>query len=100
MLALAFVNLGWRAAMRAVFTGHEYGWREGLRAVFRIPLANIILIVSGRRAFMAYLRSLAGAPVTWDKTTHVLHAARLAATARGQAPVAVLPAGSPARSAA
>ena len=78
MMAVGVVNLGWRAALRAVFTGREYGWKEGLRAVLRIPLANVILIVSGRRAFMAYLRSLAGVPVAWEKTVHRQHVAALA----------------------
>ncbi|MBU6268304.1 MAG: glycosyl transferase family protein [Sphingomonadales bacterium] len=95
MMTIGFANLGWRAAMRAAFTGREYGWREGLRAVVRIPLANVILIISGRRAFAAYLRALAGAPVAWDKTRHRLHAAGLAAAVREPAaqPLAAVPAG-------
>jgi len=75
MLALGLIGFLWRAGMRLVFTTREYGLAEGLRAVLRIPLANIIAIISGRRALMAYLRSLNGAAITWDKTTHSAHPA-------------------------
>jgi len=61
----------WRAAMRFMFTAREYGLREGVLAVLRMPLANIVMIMAGRRAVMAYCRSLAGGHVGWDKTEHV-----------------------------
>ena len=74
LLTVGVVNLVWRALVRGAFTAHEYGLAEGLRAVLRIPVANVILIMSGRRAFIAYLRTLAGSPIHWDKTAHFEHA--------------------------
>ncbi len=65
----------WRASLRCLFTAREYGWAEGFRAVLRIPLANIIAIMAGRRALFAYLRTLGGAPPAWDKTAHMAHPA-------------------------
>ena len=82
LLVLLAVNLGsfvWRAAMRFAFTAHEYGWREGLRAVARIPVANVIAIMAGRRALVAYVRTLRGAKPRWDKTFHHAHPAAMAA---------------------
>lgn len=73
LLAVCFFGLFWRAAMRFAFTAREYGLREGAMAVLRIPIANVIAIMSGRRAFVAYLRTLSGAPVVWDKTAHHAH---------------------------
>jgi adsorption protein B len=58
-----------------LFVGQEYGWAEGLRAVLRIPVANVIAIMAGRRAIVGYMRSLAGHPVGWDKTEHLAHPA-------------------------
>ena len=76
MLALTFVGFLWRVASRFAFTTREYGWAEGLLAVLRIPVSNIIAIMAGRRAFAAYLRSLRGEPLRWDKTLHLEHPAR------------------------
>jgi adsorption protein B len=72
-------NFVWRMTMRFAFTAREYGWAEGLRAVLRLPHANVITIMAGWRAFVAYLASLLGARVRWDKTQHNAHpaAARL-----------------------
>ncbi|MDE2404096.1 MAG: glycosyl transferase family protein [Sphingomonadales bacterium] len=78
MLAFGMANLVWRGTLRAAFTAREYGWDEGLRALLRIPVGNVILILSGRRALSAYLLSLAGVPVRWDKTAHRQHVAGLA----------------------
>ncbi len=75
MIAICFLGLGWRAVMRFAFTKREYGWAEGLRAVVRIPIANVIAIMSGRRAFVAYLRSMTGRAPVWDKTVHHDHPA-------------------------
>lgn len=76
VMLLLYANLAsfaWRAAMRFAFTTHEYGWREGIRAILRIPLANIIAIMAGRRAIAAYFRTLLGAPPKWEKTAHDAH---------------------------
>ncbi|WP_086616889.1 glycosyl transferase family protein [Erythrobacter tepidarius] len=78
---IAFV---WRAAMRFVFTARDYGGAEGLRAVLRLPLANIIAIIAGRRAVFAYARTLGGRVAAWDKTEHDLHPLRLGLAAQEQ----------------
>lgn len=75
LLGLGLAGLAWRALFKLLFVGREYGWTEGLRAVLRIPVANVIAIMAGRRALLGYARSLGGAPVTWDKTEHLAHPA-------------------------
>lgn len=78
--ALLWANLAgfaWRAAWRCAFTAREYGWAEGLFAVLRIPLANVIAILAGRRAFFSYVRTLGGRAPLWDKTHHHAHPALL-----------------------
>ncbi len=75
MLTISFASLAWRALMRFIFTAREYGVAEGLLSVLRIPVANVIAIMAGRRALSAYMRSLGGERVVWDKTTHHAHPA-------------------------
>ncbi|NBW76795.1 MAG: glycosyl transferase family protein [Sphingomonadaceae bacterium] len=75
LLALGLIGLAWRALFKVLFVGQEYGWTEGLRAVLRIPVANVIAIMAGRRALLGYIRSLGGQPVGWDKTEHFAHPA-------------------------
>lgn len=75
MIAIAFMSFVWRAAFRFAFTAREYGAMEGLLAVLRIPVANIIAILAGRRALTAYIRGLGGAEISWDKTRHGIHPA-------------------------
>jgi adsorption protein B len=75
MLIVSFASLMWRALMRFIFTTREYGLAEGALSVLRIPVANIIAIMAGRRALFAYMRSLKGERVVWDKTTHHAHPA-------------------------
>lgn len=79
MLAACFASFLWRCANRFAFTAHEYGIVEGLYAVLRIPVANVIAIIAGRRALGGYVRSLAGVAVRWDKTEHDAHPAMQAA---------------------
>lgn len=79
MVLLCLAGAIWRAGWRFAFTAREYGWAEGLRAVCRIPIANFIAIMAGRRAVWAYVRSLAGREVAWDKTEHRIHPASLGA---------------------
>jgi len=67
----------WRAAWRFAFTTQEYGVVEGFTAILRIPFANVITIIAGRRALAAYLRSLNGHAPVWDKTEHRSHPAIL-----------------------
>lgn len=63
----------WRTANRFAFTASEYGFVEGLLAIARIPVANVIAIMAGRRALMGYVRSLRGSALVWDKTSHRAH---------------------------
>jgi adsorption protein B len=68
----------WRIVMRFAFTAREYGLREGLMAVLRVPLANVIAIIAGRRAVTTYIAALAGRAAAWDKTDHDRHPAQAA----------------------
>ena len=77
LLAANFVAFAWRAAVRFAFTAREYGWIEGLRAVGRIPVSNLIAIAAGRRALLAYIRTLLGEQPQWDKTFHDAHPAAM-----------------------
>ena len=78
MLAISFGAFAWRALWRFGFVAQEYGLLEGLRAVLRIPVANVISIMSGRRALFAYVQTLRGRDLLWDKTEHTRHPAELA----------------------
>lgn len=73
LLLLNLLALVWRAGVRAIFTAREFGLVQGLLAIPRIVVSNTIAILAGRRAVLAYLRSLRGAPFAWDKTEHFGH---------------------------
>jgi len=75
LVMLCLGGLAWRMVMRFIFTAREYGLVEGLLALPRIPVANIIAIVASRRAVIAYIRSLAGSAIRWEKTAHHGHPA-------------------------
>jgi adsorption protein B len=75
LLAVNFAGFMWRAAWRYAFTAREYGRAEGIRAVLRIPVANVIAIMAGRRALAGYVASLGGRSPHWDKTSHTVHPA-------------------------
>lgn len=75
MLGACFAGFLWRSALRFGFTAREYGVVEGLRSILRIPVANVITIIAGRRALIAYVRSLRTGRVVWDKTAHDRHPA-------------------------
>lgn len=77
VVGLNFASFVWRVAWRFCFTAREYGWAEGARAVLRIPVANVIAIMAGRRAVVAYAKSLAGQMPQWDKTHHHAHPAQI-----------------------
>jgi adsorption protein B len=72
LTTLAFV---WRGIVRFLLVGREYGWSEGLAAIIRIPVANIIAIISARRALGRYVADLRGKGKSWDKTEHDRHPA-------------------------
>lgn len=73
LLIVNFVALVWRVASRALFTWREYGAMESVMSVFRMPIANVIAIMAGRRALMAYLAALRSGRVKWDHTVHLMH---------------------------
>ena len=76
LLFLNLASFAWRAALRFAFTAREYGTFEGVRAVLRIPISNIVAIMAAKRALVAYVATLRGSPVTWDKTEHDAHPAK------------------------
>ncbi|MBA4767398.1 MAG: glycosyl transferase family protein [Porphyrobacter sp.] len=78
VLAANLAAFLWRIAMRFAFTAREYGLAEGGLAVLRLPLANVIAIIAGRRAVFAYARTLRGGAAAWDKTEHDAHPAATA----------------------
>ena len=88
MIAMSFASFVWRGVMRFAFTTREYGVMEGLLAVLRIPIANVISIMAGRRALFAYIRSLGGGAVSWDKTRHGSHPTMVEGQAPGPQPAA------------
>ena len=83
VLWVNFFSIVWRAVMRFAFTTREYGWAQGVSAVLRMPSANIIAIMAGRRAFAAYVASLLGAHPRWEKTVHHTHAFDLVSAEAG-----------------
>lgn len=81
LIGLTTLGFIWRAGWRALFVAREYGWREGVMSVARIPVANIVAIMAGRRALATYLRDLRGHPLYWDKTAHHDHPASVPVSA-------------------
>ncbi len=80
LLVLLWANLAsfaWRSVMRFAFTAREYGVGVGLMALARLPHSNVIAILAGRRALFAYVGTLLGAEVRWDKTYHHAHPSSL-----------------------
>lgn len=75
LIAANTLSFVWRGVWRFAFTAREYGWLEGVRALLRIPIANTITILAGRRAFLDYIRTLRGRAPEWDKTLHTVHPA-------------------------
>lgn len=63
--------LVWRLVSRAVFTGRHYGWAEAAWSLPRALVGNLIALLASRRAVVAYVRSLRGSALVWDKTRHV-----------------------------
>lgn len=77
LLQLGFAALAWRLTMRLIFTWREYGLGEGWRSPFRAVVGNVISIFACSRAIVAYLRTLRGGMVQWDKTEHRDHPATI-----------------------
>ncbi|WP_010184276.1 glycosyl transferase family protein [Sphingomonas sp. PAMC 26605] len=76
LLRVNGVLLAWRLTCRAAATGAAYGWREALWSLPRALVSNYVALLAGRRAMTAYVRSLRGAALQWDKTRHVFPGAR------------------------
>ena len=70
MLAANLTLLGWRIAMRMLFTGRAFGPVEALLAIPRLFVANLVALLAARRAIAIYLPTLRGKPPVWDKTAH------------------------------
>ncbi len=71
--ALLIINgfvLVWRMAACAASTGRAYGLREAGWSVPRAFVGNIIAIMAARRALSAYVATLTGSKLAWDKTRH------------------------------
>ena len=75
LLSVNMLTLFWRAFWRVAFTMREYGLMEGCLALPRMVVSNVIAIMAGRRALMAYCRALRGIAPAWDKTEHRAHPA-------------------------
>jgi len=82
LISISFLAFLWRALWRFGLTAQEYGLVEGARAVLRIPVANVVAILAGLRALRAYIRTLRGELVQWDKTHHAAHPAAMVQVAR------------------
>ncbi|MEJ5975250.1 glycosyl transferase family protein [Novosphingobium sp. PS1R-30] len=82
LISISFLAFLWRALWRFGLTAREYGLVEGARAVLRIPVANVVAILAGLRALRAYIRTLRGELVQWDKTHHAAHPAAMVQVAR------------------
>jgi bacteriophage N4 adsorption protein B len=70
LLTLNAVLLGWRLLVRAGLTAASYGGAEGLRAIVRVPVANLVAVLSTWRALRLHVGALSGTPVRWEKTAH------------------------------
>lgn len=75
LLALNTLGLLARLIARTAFSTREHGLGVGLMAMPRLIVSNVITIMAGRRALAAYVRTLRGEQVVWDKTDHSLHPA-------------------------
>ncbi len=71
LLRLNGALVAWRLICRAIATGAAYGWREALWSLPRALVSNYVALLAARRAITAYVRSLRGAALHWDKTRHV-----------------------------
>ncbi len=72
LLLVNSLFLFWRLGVRAAFVGAIYGPAEAVLSMLRVVVANLIAILSARRAFATYVRHCFGAPLRWDKTDHIV----------------------------
>ncbi len=62
--------LGWRLALRMLFTGRSYGFREALWSLPRFVVGNLVSLIAAPNAVPRYIGMLRGAAPVWDKTRH------------------------------
>ncbi len=62
--------LGWRLALRMLFTGRSYGFREALWSLPRFVVGNLVSLIAAPNAVLRYIGMLRGAAPVWDKTRH------------------------------
>ncbi|MEK6540855.1 MAG: glycosyl transferase family protein [Pseudomonadota bacterium] len=60
----------WRVAVRTLCVASVYGWSHVPISVLRIPVGNIILVMTAWRALLGYVRGRGGVVAVWDKTDH------------------------------
>ena len=72
LLILNSLFLFWRLAIRAAFVASVYGPAEAMLSLPRSLVGNMIAILSARKAAFGYLRHCLGAPLSWDKTEHLV----------------------------
>lgn len=70
LLAANLALLGWRIAMRMIFTGHAFGPVEALLSIPRLFVANLVALLAARRAITIYWPTLRGKRPVWEKTAH------------------------------
>ena len=71
LLCINLVMVGWRLAVRSLYTRRAYGFAEGVVAVPRVFVSNVIGILASIRAVGLHLASLRTGHVNWEKTKHV-----------------------------
>lgn len=70
LFAFNFTLLLWRMMARALCVARVYGWRHAPLAIVRVPIGNILLVMTAWRALIGYWRGLRGKALIWDKTAH------------------------------
>lgn len=60
----------WRVAVRTMCVAIVYGWSHVPMSALRIPVGNIILVMTAWRTLLGYVRGRGGAATVWDKTDH------------------------------
>ncbi|MCW4462658.1 glycosyl transferase family protein [Sphingomonas sp. BT-65] len=70
LLAANLALLGWRIAMRMLFTARAFGPVEAMLSIPRLFVANLVALLAARRAIVIYLPTLRGQRPVWDKTAH------------------------------
>lgn len=70
LLGTTTALLGWRLAMRIVFTWRCYDGWEACWSVPRFFIGNVVALVAAPRALTRYVAMLRGAAPVWDKTHH------------------------------